>query len=244
MMGFIRTMDDNLLGAREKLLVAKADRSGGRWLPLYLHLTDTAGVMEKLLSTYMSSSFCDMCGLSWEILEQTALFLAFSHDIGKATAVFQRKILNAVPFCEERLLKYGVRIPFFLDKDEMRNTPHNLTGENILLSYGCPKEIAVVAGAHHGVPTTNKDGTTDKETFMQQKELYDQLEAKLDDRISKQTAVVKGLEQKLDSMPEGLAADSERISVDRLTKDVVETFVEKVIVKPGQQVEIRWKFQK
>ena len=89
-----------------------------------------------------------------------------------------------------------------------------------------------------------KDDTTDKETFMQQKELYDQLEAKLDDRISKQIAVVKGLEQKLDSMPEGLAADSERISVDRLTRDVVETFLEKVIVKPGQQVEIRWKFQK
>ncbi len=88
-----------------------------------------------------------------------------------------------------------------------------------------------------------KDGTTDKETFIQQKELYDQLEAKLDDRIWKQSEIVKALEEELDSMPEGLAADSERISVDKLTKDVVEAFVEKVIVKPGQQVEIRWKFQ-
>ncbi len=45
-------------------------------------------------------------------------------------------------------------------------------------------------------------------------------------------------------MPEGLASDSEKISVDELTKDVADAFVEKVIVKPGQQVEIVWKFER
>ena len=45
-------------------------------------------------------------------------------------------------------------------------------------------------------------------------------------------------------MPEGLAADSERISVDKLTKELVDAFVEKVILKPVRQVEIVWKFQK
>lgn len=35
-----------------------------------------------------------------------------------------------------------------------------------------------------------------------------------------------------------------QISVDVLTKDVADAFVEKVIVKPGQQVEILWKFRR
>ena len=56
--------------------------------------------------------------------------------------------------------------------------------------------------------------------------------------------VVRGLEQELDSMPDGLAAVDEKITVDKLTREVVDTFVGKVIVMPGQQVEIEWKFSK
>ena len=87
-----------------------------------------------------------------------------------------------------------------------------------------------------------KDGVTDKETYLQQKTLYDQLEERFNTEIQKQAVVVKELEGELDAMPEGLASDSEQISVEKLTKDVADAFVEKVIVKPGQQVEIRWKF--
>lgn len=89
-----------------------------------------------------------------------------------------------------------------------------------------------------------KDGTTDKETFLQQKTLYDQLEIKLNEGIQKQTAVVKALEQELDAMPEGLTVVDEIITADKLTKELVDTFVEKVILKPERQVEIVWKFQK
>ena len=45
-------------------------------------------------------------------------------------------------------------------------------------------------------------------------------------------------------IPDGLATRDEVITVDKLTKDVVDAFVEKVIVKPGKQVEIVWKFRK
>ena len=87
-----------------------------------------------------------------------------------------------------------------------------------------------------------KDGTTDRETFLQQKEMYDQLEERLNDGIQKQKDLVKTLEKELDSMPEGLAVEEKKIVVDKLTKDVVDAFVEKVIVMPGQQLEIQWKF--
>ena len=89
-----------------------------------------------------------------------------------------------------------------------------------------------------------KDGTTDKKSFLKQKERYDQLELKLRSEIQEQMAVVKALEQELDSMPDGLAAVDEKITVDKLTKEVVDTFVEKVIVMPGQLVEVEWKFAK
>ena len=89
-----------------------------------------------------------------------------------------------------------------------------------------------------------KEGITDKETFLQQKKLYDQLETKLNEGIRKQTAMVRALEEELDAMPDGLAVEDEVITADRLTKELVDAFVEKVIVKPGQQVEIVWKFQR
>lgn len=84
---------------------------------------------------------------------------------------------------------------------------------------------------------------TDKETFLQQKTLYDQLEIKLNEGIQKQTAVVKALEQELDAMPEGLTVAHETITADKLTKELVDAFVEKVILKPKRQVEIVWKFK-
>lgn len=140
------------LGTLERLLVAKADRNGERWLPLYVHLSDVAGVMGKLLEEFVSDSFAEMCGISRGELGKTVRFLAYVHDVGKSTAVFQSKIIKAVPFCGQRLEKYGVKIPNISAFPNYKKTPHALASENILLFLGCPKEVALVAGAHHGVP--------------------------------------------------------------------------------------------
>ncbi len=75
------------------------------------------------------------------------------------------------------------------------------------------------------------------------KELYDQLEIKLNDGIQKQTEVVKALEKELDDMPEGLAVVDDTITTDKLTKELVDSFVEKVILKPERQVEIVRRFK-
>ena len=152
------------LEAKEKLLVAKASRNGEQWLPLHIHLSDTLGVMLHLLEEYVSGSFHVVCGLSRDELEKTALFLACSHDIGKATAVFQSKIIRSVPECGQRLLKYGLEIPSIKVFSDYLKTPHALAGENILLSYQCPKEIAAIVGAHHGVPAEN--GELNEQSFL------------------------------------------------------------------------------
>ena len=89
-----------------------------------------------------------------------------------------------------------------------------------------------------------KNGLTDRETFMQQKKLYDGQEAKLITAIAEQAEVVKVLDREIDRMPEGLSAGEDRIATDELTKELVDAFVERVIITPGKPVMVRWKFDR
>ena len=44
-------------------------------------------------------------------------------------------------------------------------------------------------------------------------------------------------------MPDGLDIVNDAMTADKLTKELVDAFVEKVIMKPERQVEIVWKFK-
>ena len=79
---------------------------------------------------------------------------------------------------------------------------------------------------------------------MQQKKLYDGQEAKLITAIAEQAEVVKVLDREIDRMPEGLSAGEDRIAADELTKELVDAFVERVIITPGKPVMVRWKFDR
>ena len=58
------------------------------------------------------------------------------------------------------------------------------------------------------------------------------------------TLTVERLEDEADVMPDGLSADQNEIRADQLTREMTEAFVEKVIVWPGQKLEIKWKIRK
>lgn len=75
------------------------------------------------------------------------------------------------------------------------------------------------------------------------RERKDRMTIKLKEGIQKQTAVVKALEHELDAMPDGLDIVNDAMPADKLTKELVDAFVEKVIMKPERQVEIVWKFK-
>ena len=92
-------------------LAAKTGDRSGEWLPLWLHLADTACVAEYLLTHFLSDSFKEYEGFSPELLRKTVLFLAYAHDIGKATALFQSRITQHLPLCRERLIADGVSVP-------------------------------------------------------------------------------------------------------------------------------------
>ena len=138
-----------------KNLIAKSGSNPNEWLPLWMHLMDTAGIMKKLLFEFVSDSFATSCGLTKSTLIHSALFLAYTHDIGKATIGFQYKIGKNVPERLTALEKCGLKIPFSLDSALIKKTPHSLAGEEILRYFKVHDSLAVIAGAHHGIPMEN-----------------------------------------------------------------------------------------
>lgn len=135
----------------EKLFVAKSGKEHCQWLPLWMHLEDTAEIMEKLLENFASESLNNSCELSSNELRKVALFIAYTHDIGKATIGFQHKISNNTGQRVGFLEKYGIEMPDILTN--INKTPHTIAGEEILIYFECKKNIAAVIGAHHGIPT-------------------------------------------------------------------------------------------
>lgn len=136
-------------------LIAKSGTNGNEWLPLWMHLEDTSGVMELLLLDFVSDSFCVSCGMEKESLRRTGILLAYLHDIGKATVGFQYRIARSLPECGGALEHAGLELPDQMDQDSLHRTPHPLAGEVILRYHHCPAAAAAIVGAHHGEPVKN-----------------------------------------------------------------------------------------
>ena len=108
-----------------------------RWLPLWVHATDTAEVIQELIHLRYSA-LSELCGMSFDTFKRTAVLLAYLHDIGKITPLFQSQILKALPTRRSLFENYGIyNIPEnFKDKDKSH---HTKCGEAILLELGFPK---------------------------------------------------------------------------------------------------------
>ena len=73
------------------------------WLPLWMHLRDTAEIMELLVRKWLSDSVKKASGLEEEELVQLARFLGWGHDLGKAILIFQSTIMQCLPEAKQRL---------------------------------------------------------------------------------------------------------------------------------------------
>lgn len=137
------------LSSEMKLIIAKSGAEG-KWLPLWMHAADTANVINELI--HLRYSFLpELCGMSFGDFKRTAVLLAYLHDIGKLTPLFQSQILKALPERRSLFEHYGIHsIPEeFMHKDRSH---HTKCGETILRHFGFPKGFASVVGAHHGMP--------------------------------------------------------------------------------------------
>jgi CRISPR-associated helicase cas3 len=131
-----------------------------QWLPLWMHARDTAGIMEKLWKHWLPAAVRrEICGGSEEALQENealfqkvCVFLGMAHDIGKATAVFQARILEMLPEVRERLAEEGLEIPSDAESKRIFNVPHALAGQVILRDLHVEEGICEIVGAHHGRP--------------------------------------------------------------------------------------------
>lgn len=138
-----------------KIFAAKTNyENENEWLPLWMHLSDTAGVMQKLIRRWLPESAIIASGIPYDEFERIAVFLAAIHDIGKATSYFQSIITVKNPDIREQIVSNG-----YIIKDQYIHrgkTHHAYAGQWILMSdkidIGIPEDMAMVIGAHHGKP--------------------------------------------------------------------------------------------
>ena len=164
------------------------------WVPLYVHLGDTAAIAEIMWERWVPNSSKNIIirsiretnqSISVEAASQQAkqLFLAcaVAHDLGKATPVFQIKAqyLNPGVFTAVRESGLG-----FGSINEPTKIPHSLASQIIVERHGWSKSLSVVLGGHHGKPPSmrailefssyNENSGFDNPDWIQaQNELYE-----------------------------------------------------------------------
>lgn len=132
----------------------KSSLDGSSWLPFWLHSMDTAGIMDRLVDSWLPEHFADACSLDESELRKACRFLALTHDIGKLTPVFAARIFNSLPELRSRLERAG--LPVGYPNDYLAGeTKHAMASEAILLQSCCPAGIAAIVGAHHGRTQTS-----------------------------------------------------------------------------------------
>jgi len=116
-------------------------------VPLRVHLQATANVAKKLWETWLPK------GLQAQLDKPLLVFLAYAHDIGKASPVFQLKegfnTLQTDNKIRDDLERAGFPLKTYR---EPTRTPHALVSHGILKRNGFDDSVCVIAGGHHGAP--------------------------------------------------------------------------------------------
>lgn len=142
------------------LLPAKSQSEDeSRWLPLIVHLLDTAGVMQELIARWLPACLPGLLGFSREEFSALARFLSLTHDLGKATPAFAAKLLPRFPEIEAALRSMGLSLPSGMLNE--KSSPHAHAGAALLRRAGVPDGVASIVGAHHGRPETQEQSYDD-----------------------------------------------------------------------------------
>ena len=151
------------LSKRVRLIWGKTNKDDADiWLPLYIHLSDTAAIAEIVWDQWipLSSKMVvarsilheeDIPNIDSALHESKRLYLACAalHDIGKATPDFQLR----ARFSNRDLIEYvqneGLRFPSLGSLDRI---PHALASMAIVERHGWDQTLSIVLGGHHGKP--------------------------------------------------------------------------------------------
>lgn len=88
-----------------------------------------------------------------------------------------------------------------------------------------------------------KLGMTDKETYLEQRKTYEHVLACMQENIEKQKATVSKMADV--DVPEvgGLEMLEGQLKLTELNREMVDAFVEEIVVYAKDRVEIKWKFK-
>ena len=147
-------------------LWAKKSRDGEPlWLPLVVHLADSASTAALLWDTWISEGVRRAIGEAIsnpEDARRLFVFLAAAHDVGKATPVFQAKssafVANDLDLhIEENILFMGFPIQPYREFSNPSVSPHALATQLLLNRAGFNESVGAILGAHHGKPASSFD---------------------------------------------------------------------------------------
>lgn len=166
------------LSYQAKALWGKLSTDGThRWLPLWVHLEDTAEIAVMLWRGWLPKHTKEIIaeGIltgNEELLqdkmayaERLVKFLAAAHDCGKADKFFVDKARIA-GFSDIVDDISGKGLPVRIKNSaQAKDFPHALVGERILELRGLDRSIADIVGAHHGKPVDDDNALSSVEEF-------------------------------------------------------------------------------
>lgn len=143
---------------------AKHDRDGGGWLPLWRHMADSGSVAGLLWDRWVPEQARRVISQALpdraEDARRLVVWLATTHDIGKATPAFACQVDDLAKAMRDA----GLETPGLKEMLDRKSGPHGLAGMLLLKEwlgerYGWDQRdawpYAIVAGGHHGVPPAN-----------------------------------------------------------------------------------------
>lgn len=140
---------------------AKHDFDSDGWLPLYRHMADSAFIAGRLWDEWVPRQARSLItsALSGDESSARALvvWLAATHDIGKATPAFACQVEHLA----DGMRTHGLDMPLQKLMADRNLAPHGLAGHLILRDWLVDKhgwrprdthQFTVIAGGHHGIP--------------------------------------------------------------------------------------------
>ncbi|MFC6164803.1 CRISPR-associated helicase Cas3' [Lactiplantibacillus dongliensis] len=129
------------------------------WLPLITHLIDAEKTIDWLFTDWLCEGDRQILrgSLSEERTQRLIRFVAFIHDIGKATPAFQLNRSRDGDDLLDSQVKSRLYYSGLIKEMESRlaspsKSPHALAGEAIVEHFGIPESVGAVIGGHHGKP--------------------------------------------------------------------------------------------
>jgi len=117
------------------------------------HLQKTANVAAWLYDNWLPEN------LRHQIQRSTFTFIAFTHDLGKASPIFQTRPGFATPDFDSRVmgnLQHAGFTQLDISQRNRKETPHALVSFAILKRHGFDDSVCVIAGGHHGTPPSKE----------------------------------------------------------------------------------------